>query len=73
MTIKMIPVESSNIAAIGYDAASRQLVVDFKSGGRWAYAGLSAESFGEMRRAESVGSFFARNIKPNFPGVKIEL
>ena len=70
--IKTKPVESSNLAAIGYDPATQTLQVDFKSGKRFQYAGVPAEVFAEFEKAESVGKFFNGVIKFEFDGVPLE-
>lgn len=68
VTIELIPVESSNIKAIGYDVDSKTLRVEFaprKDGtvARYDYAEVPVELFEGMKAAPSVGSFFARNVK----------
>jgi hypothetical protein len=70
--IKTSPVESSNLAAIGYDAESKTLQVDFKNGKRWQYPNVPAELFAEFQAAESVGKFFAARIKSQFLGVPLK-
>ena len=65
MTIEMKPVESSQVAAIGYDAGSQTLAIKFRSGGStYHYDNVPASLFDDMQKAESVGSFFYKNIKP---------
>lgn len=60
-------VESSQIKAIGHDGVDT-LQIDFprKGGGvsRYQYSGVSPELFEEFKGAESIGSFFYKNIKP---------
>ena len=60
-------VESSNLAAIGFDEARSDLYVRFK--GRtllFVYAGVPKELFESFQAAPSKGIFFAREIKPKF-------
>lgn len=67
--LKAIPtslVESSNLAAIGYDAGSKTLQVDFKTGKRYQYQNVPPEVFAEFKAAESVGKFFAAQVKNAF-------
>ncbi len=72
LTIALTPVESSQIEAIGHDAASNILAIRFKSRGNgqpgplYHYAGFTADDFAAFQAAESVGSHFYRTIKP-FP------
>ena len=55
--MEMIPVQSSNVKAVGYDAAARALVVQFCSGARWRYAEVDRAIFDELLAAPSVGRF----------------
>lgn len=78
--IAMDSVESSQIAGIGYDAASQTLAIQFKAkgaapGSLYHYANVSAEDFAAFRDAESIGSHFYREIKPHkekFPYRKVD-
>ena len=68
----MMPVSSSNISAVGYDGQTRTLTIEFKSGGRHAYADVPAELHKAMMAAESVGKFFHANIKSAFQSSRVE-
>lgn len=70
-TIPTSKVESSNIAAIGYDADSKTLQVDFKTGKRYQYQNVPPETFAEFQAADSVGKYFAANIRPDFLSVPL--
>lgn len=71
---EIIPVVSSTIRSIMYQEATEnirsQLTVIFTSGARYVYTGVPRELWERFKEAESVGRFFAREIKPVFPGVK---
>ncbi len=69
--IPTTPVESSNIAAIGYDADSKTLQVDFKTGKRYQYQNVPPETFAEFKAADSVGKYFAAQIKNEFLSVPL--
>lgn len=64
---KMVPVESSNIAAAGYtpgpDGKPGNLYVDFKTGSRYVYEDVPAEEVAALLAAESPGQYHARRIK----------
>ena len=62
----MIPVKSSLIKAIGYDRDTLELTVEFKSGGWYVYRGFSSGMWDNFHTAESVGKFFAENIKGHY-------
>ena len=71
---EIIPIVSSTIKAIGYreetESIKSQLTVIFVGGARYTYAGVPRELWNRFKEAESVGRFFAREIKPVFPGAK---
>lgn len=55
--MKMTPLKSSQIESIGFDEATHTLYVNFKSGGKYSYSGVSAETFQNFLDAESQGRF----------------
>jgi len=61
--IKMIPVSSRQMIAIGYDPDSRTMAIVFDVGNEYRYANIEKETFQAMLSAKSVGSYFHRNIK----------
>jgi hypothetical protein len=67
-----IPVVSSNISKIGYDANTETLYVEFKSGGLYKYAGVPVQTYLDFIRADSFGKFLA-SIKHDFAYEKIDL
>jgi len=78
--ITLDAVESSQIAAIGYDAGSQTLAIQFKGkgdqpGSVYHYSNFTLEDWEIFHGAESIGSHFYKNIKPfkdKYPYVKIE-
>lgn len=65
----MIPVNSSNIAAVGYDGTT--LVIDFHSGREYAYYGVPASIYQALLAAPSHGKYHVQNIKHAFPFQRI--
>ncbi|MBL8802499.1 MAG: KTSC domain-containing protein [Planctomycetes bacterium] len=63
----MKPVNSSNIAAVGYDAANQAVYVQFLNGSTYAYKGVPEHEFENLRTASSVGSYLNRNFKNVYP------
>lgn len=61
--IKMVPVKSSNVAEVGWDRATRTLLVRFVSGATYSYDGVDGEIFEALLAAKSVGSAFHRLVK----------
>jgi len=61
--IRMIPVQSSNLRAIGYCQSRCILQVDFLSDHRYQYFHVPPALFEEMLQAESKGRFLHNRIK----------
>ena len=59
----MIEVESSNIAAVGYDEEVKKLLVRFKSGHEYAYDDVPESTFEAFLAAPSKGQFFAAAVR----------
>lgn len=54
--IPLNAVESSNVSAVGYDAKTERMAVQFKSGGLYHYHGVPAKAADAVLTAKSVGS-----------------
>lgn len=68
-------VNSSQINAIGYAAATNTMRIEFKSGSLYEYANVPPDLFEQFAKAPSTGSFFYKHIKPfpdKYPYVKLE-
>ena len=63
----MIPVESSNLSAVGYEPASSVLTIQFKSGGVYEYFAVPQAVYRQLLGSASVGSYFASSIRPLYP------
>jgi len=61
--IKMTEVQSSNLAAVGYDDDSETLYVRFKGNRLYAFYGVSRADYEGLLAAESKGRYFAREIR----------
>ncbi len=72
MSGEMRDVESSNIAAAGYDPDRQRLTVRFKSGDTYVYDGVPEQLGEDFFTAESVGKFFNGAIRSSFEGKKQE-
>ena len=57
------PVSSSNIAAVGYDADTATLEVEFLKSGIYQYYNVPEFLYEQMMAAGSVGKFFNAEIK----------
>lgn len=61
--IKMIPLDSSNLASAGYDPENELLRVQFHNGQVWEYSGVPESKFIELTTAPSAGRYFAAAIR----------
>ena len=66
------PVTSSNISAIGYDAETNTLEIEFKGGSVYSYPGVTPDQHQQLLNADSVGSHFHKHIRNNFVGKKAD-
>lgn len=65
--IQMIPVQGGQIAAIGYDEATKTLAVKFNRGtATYHYADVPSEVNAAFMASESKGKFFQGTIKPQY-------
>lgn len=73
--IPLTPVQSSQIHAIGHDAANNTLRIQFKGkdgpGSTYDYPGVPADKHADFLKAESVGKFFGAHIKGKFDFKKL--
>lgn len=61
--VTRVPVDSSMLSAIGYDAESQTLFAEFATTGKiYAYEEVEQEIFEELKEAQSVGGYFRANI-----------
>jgi hypothetical protein len=63
--IPMTPVQSNQVGAVGYDAATKTLAVTFTRGPGhiYHYPGVEEKTHAEFMAAESKGVFFGQHIK----------
>ena len=66
-----IPVQSTEIALIGYDSGKTLLEVAFRRGGVYRYRGVPAEVHKALMEAPSLGIYFSENIKEVYPFTKV--
>ncbi len=76
LVITMVAVASSMIAAIGHDAETSTLRVEFNNGATYDYPNVNTDLFKNLSEAASVGAFFTANIKKHpekYPATKMEV
>lgn len=64
--IERRPVQSTVLAAVGYDAAKRLLEIEFHSGAIYRYLEVPEEMHRRLLAADSKGHFFGANIRDKF-------
>ena len=64
--IPMQAVQSNQVAAVGYDAATKTLALSFTRGPGhiYHYPNVEQKTYDDMMAAESKGTFFGQHIKP---------
>lgn len=65
------PVDSSNIASIGYDEGTQTLEIEFLNGGVYQYFDVPQQVYNDMMGAGSHGQYLAQNIKGYYRYSKI--
>lgn len=65
--MEMIPVNSSAIAAVGYDAATRLMKIRFVEGNTYDFCGVPQRVFDELRAAPSKGRYYSEHIRDRYP------
>lgn len=68
--MRIKPVKSSSISAIGYDPEMRTLHVEFSSGRTYHYKGVDPEEHQAFVNAPSIGQHFSQHIRPHYRGVE---
>ena len=65
--MRRIPVTSSVLVAVGYDADTAELEIEFRSGDVYRYYAVPARVHRELLAAESPGAYFNRAINDRYP------
>ena len=60
------PVASSSILSVGYDEDENALEIEFQSGGIYRYADVPHDTYEELLRARSHGSYFHENLRGQY-------
>lgn len=69
--MERIPVHSSNVKTVGYDPVTFTLVIEFTNGRAYEYGGVHETTYHALMSAESVGKYFMREIRGNYPEAEI--
>ena len=66
-----IPIDSSNLADVGYDQDSMLLEVGFRNGTAYQYFDVPYGVYQEFMAATSKGTYFNANIRKNYRQAKL--
>jgi hypothetical protein len=69
--LKLVPVESSMLTAVGYDATNKELVAYFTSGAIWRYCGVPRSVYRELLAAESKGQYMRAEVIGVYPEYQV--
>ncbi|NYE20437.1 KTSC domain-containing protein [Microbacterium immunditiarum] len=69
--MKRVSVESTVIAAVGYDASTAVLEIAFTSGDLYRYYAVPPSVHRGIMSADSAGRYFARHIRPVYPSERV--
>lgn len=72
MPIERQPVVSSDLASVGYDAATQTLEIEFKATGVYRYFSVPQDLFNQLLATPSPGKFFLQHIKGKFAWEKAQ-
>lgn len=64
---------SSFIKNVSWDPNSEILLVQFSSGSTWAYHGVPESTYNSMVRSTSVGEYFNKNVRNQYPSETINI
>lgn len=67
----LVPVASSNIAAVGYDAASQTLTIEFRSGGTYEFYDVPEPVHQGLMQSGSLGTYFQSQIRGRYRYVRL--
>jgi hypothetical protein len=66
MAIQLLPVQSSNLKAVGYDHDTQTLAVQFPNGNIYHYDSVPQSVYDNLMADESKGLFFSKFIRQKY-------
>ena len=69
--MQMTPVSSSNVDSVGYDESTQTLQIKFLNGTVYQYLNVPQMLFDSLFQAPSMGSYFNRYIRNQYPYERI--
>ncbi len=65
--MQRLPVDSRALASVGYDAATAELEIEFRSGRVYCYVGVPQSVYDWLMRTRNKGIFVTRQIAGRYP------
>lgn len=69
--MKMVPLESRMISAVGYDRKSHELEIIYRSGQAYRYQDVPGKLYQDLLHAESKGRFMNEQVIGRFPSFRL--
>lgn len=69
--ITMNPVKSSTIKEVGYQESTQTLVVKFMNEKKYEYSNVPNHIYLEFVNSSSKGQYFIKNIRDNYPCIRL--
>lgn len=69
--MERVPVSSSNVSSIGYDADVQILEVEFRNGSVYQYSGVPPSEHEALMSSDSKGKYLHANIKTRYSCTKL--
>jgi len=68
--MRRLPVASSAVESVGYDPRTRTLEVEYAGGSVYRYLGVPPREHETLLRADSIGAYVNRRVKPYYRCVR---
>ena len=69
--MQRVPVNSSNILSIGYDADKQMLEIEFNTGRVYRYSGVPPHVYSGLMKASSHGKYFLTYIQGVYSDIEV--
>ena len=69
--MERVPVSSSVLSAVGYDAETQTLEVEYSRGGIYQYKDVPLEVFDQLMEATSKGTFINDHVKDSYAFIRL--
>lgn len=66
IVMRPAPKQSTNVQEIGYCPVQKKLAIRFANGKLYHYDSVPDDIFEDLQKAESIGSFLAKNVRGQF-------